>query len=303
MVPGSIRVWFLDTAPTPDTITEQTTGWLENARLGQITFTAAVPATVTPYAEYRYAEAPLSGTVDGTNTVFYTTHYPLIDGTLKVYLRTDATEKYEAATVSAVDLETGKFTLAAAPTTIQQVLLSDEYWVKMTATASATGTNFVVYSADQADAKALLQTFNSMNTNYPLYLFTPGTAAAKAAEEARVAKAKADAEYGNGDFAGAKADYDAAITSLKSAIDSDNTLNTSLETTLTQMLSGADGVVNAYAAKLNAEAKTAKGQASMYKNVGVFTILLGVATLLAGLGGILWAYSRLVAARGPRQQT
>ena len=40
----------------------------------------------------------------------------------------------------------------------------------------------------------------------------------------------------------------------------------------------------------------------MYKNLGVFYIMLGVATLLAGLGGILWAYSRLVAAKGPKQQ-
>jgi hypothetical protein len=62
-----------------------------------------------------------------------------------------------------------------------------------------------------------------------------------------------------------------------------------------------NALLDAEKAKLQAEAKSAKGQGAMYTNVGVFTILLGVAVLLGGIGGILWAYSRLVAARGPRQ--
>jgi hypothetical protein len=261
-----------------------------------------VPGTVQVYADYRYG-TQLATLPDGSNTVFYTADAPLVDGSLKVYLRNDITEKYDAATVSAVDLETGKFTLASAPTTSQTVVVSYEYWNRMgDPLLKATGNNFVVYSADQADATGLKQTYDNLNNNYPAYLFTPGTAAAKTREEARVAYAKANAEYKNGDFAAAKADYQAALTSLQGAVEADNTLNTGVEQTIVGMLSSADGVVDAYANKLNAEAKQANGQASMYKNVGVFTILLGVATLLAGLAGILWAYSRLVAARVQKTQ-
>ncbi len=74
-----------------------------------------------------------------------------------------------------------------------------------------------------------------------------------------------------------------------------------MENSLLGLLSSAEPVIDAFAAKLNAEAKQADGQASMYKNLGVFYIMLGVATLLAGIGGVLWAYSRLVAAKGPKQ--
>jgi lysozyme family protein len=146
------------------------------------------------------------------------------------------------------------------------------------------------------------QQYNSMSTNYPAYLFTPGTAAAKAQEEASVAAAKAAVANSNGDFANAKAGYEAAVAKLQSAIDADATLNTPVEAALMGLISSAEPVVDAFAAKLNADAKQADGEASMYKNLGVFTILLGVATLLAGLGGILWAYSRLVEAKGPKQQ-
>ena len=298
IVSGSVRVWFVDTLPTPDTITEQTTGWVMDERLGTITFGAAVPGTTTIRADYQYCEA-VTGTVDGVNKVFYTTQKPLVKDTLKVYLRNDTTQKFEAAAAGwTVDLETGKITLASAPSTVQTVRVGYEYWSRW---PISTGTNFVVYSADQAGAVDSSQKYNAMNTNYPAYLFTPGTVAAKAREEASVSAAKAGVDYTAGDFVNAKTGYDTAVTSLQAAIDADASLNTPVETALMGLLSSAEPVVDAYAAKLNAEAKQANGEASMYKNLGVFYIMLGVATLLAGIGGILWAYSRLVAAKGPKQ--
>jgi len=292
IVPGSVRVYFIDTLPTPDTITEQTTGWVMDERLGTITFGAAVPGTTAIRADYQYCEA-VTGTVDGVNKVFYTTQKPLVDGSLKVYLRNDTTQKFEAAAAGwTVDLETGKITLASAPSTVQSVRVAYEYWSRW---PTSTGTNFVVYSADQAGAVDASQKYNSMNNNYPGYLFTPGTVAAKAQEEAAVTAAKAAADYKAGDFVNAKTGYEAAVVSLQAAIDADSTLNTPVETALLGLLSGADDVVNAYGDKL-------KGEASMDKNIGVFYIMLGVSTLLAGLAGILWAYSRLVAAKGQRQQ-
>jgi len=297
LIPGSMKVWFEDTAA--HTITPQTTGWVTEDRLGTITFTSAIPVGATVRADYQYGEA-VTGTVDGVNRVFYTTQRPMVDGSLKVYLRNDTTQKLDpAATGWTVDLETGKITLASAPITVESVIVGYEYWSRW---PTSSGTNFVVYTADQAGTMDSAQKYNSMNTNYPAYLFTPGTAAAKAREEASVAAAKAAVANSNGDFANAKAGYEAAVAKLQSAIDADATLNTPVEAALMGLISSAEPVVDAFAAKLNADAKQADGEASMYKNLGVFTILLGVATLLAGLGGILWAYSRLVEAKGPKQQ-
>lgn len=295
---GSVKVYWRDTTATPDTMTlKDPSTYVLDARTGKITFGTAPAAGTWVYADYQYCED--AGAGNGVNQVYYTDLAPVVDGSLKVYVGNSTTETFTEATGWTVDLETGKITLASAPTSFEEVYVTYQYWNRWPIVA---GSDFVVYSADQADAMASSQNYNSMNTNYPAYLFTPGTAAAKAQEEASVLAAKAAAEYKDGDFANAKTDYAAAVTSLQAAVDSDSTLNTTAETALLGLLSRADSVVDAYAAKLNAEAKQANGEASMYKNVGVFTILLGVATLLAGLAGILWAYSRLVAARGPKQQ-
>jgi hypothetical protein len=249
------------------------------------------------WVDYQYFQS--AGAGNGIKTVFFTGSAPVASGSLKVYKGNAITEEWVELTGWTADLETGKITLASAPTALETVYVTFESWTRWTVWSA---TNLAVYSADQADAMLSTQQYNSMNANYPAYLFTPGTAAAKAREEASVAAAKAAVDYGNGDFASAKTGYEAAVAKLQSAIDADATLNTPVEAALMGLLAGADGVVDAYATKLDAEAKQAKGEASMYENLGVFTILLGVATLLAGLGGILWAYSRLVAAKGPKQQ-
>ena len=302
IVSDTVKVYFVNTLVTPWTIVQQTTGWMMDtqlARLGQITFGSPVPAGTAVYADYRYCETA-TGTVDGVNKVFYTQQKPVVSGTLRVFFRSDFTNDLVEATGFTADLETGKITLATAPTTFQTVWVSYEYWTRW---GTVSMTDLAVYSADQAAAVVAKKTYSDMNSNYPQYLFTPGTAAARARAEANVSAAKAATEYSVGDFANAKTDYEAAVASLQAAIEADNTLNTGTETALIGLLSGADGVIDAYSAKLNGEAKESNGQASMYKNVGVFTILLGVATLLAGIAGIFWAFSRYVEAKGPRQQT
>jgi len=287
VVASSVKVYWRDTSATPDTVTlKDSSTYVLNSWTGKITFGTAPAAGTWVYADYQYFEN--AGAGYGVNKVFYTSSAPLADGSLKVYVGNSITEGFTETTGSTVDLETGKITLASAPTSFENVYLTYEYWDRW---ATVTGNDFVVYSADQAEGNVLLQTYNSMNTNYPVYLFTPGTVAAKAAEEAQVSKEKADAEYNNGDFAAAKTDYQAAVTSLQSAIDSDSALNTPVETALMGLLSGADDAVNAFGHKMD-------GQASMAKNIGVFYIMLGVATLLAGIAGIIWAFSRYVDARG-----
>ena len=295
---SSVKVYWLDTTATPDTITvKDSSSFNFEPQTGHITFGTAPAVGVQVWADYQSFEN--AGAGDGLNKVFYTNSAPLVDGSLKVSIGNATTTAFpDAATGWTVDLETGKITLVSAPSSFETVYVTYEYWSRW---PISTGTNFVVYSADQAGAVDSSQKYNSMNTNYPAYLFTPGTVAAKAREEASVSAAKAGVDYTAGDFVNAKTGYDTAVTSLQAAIDSDATLNTPVETALMGLLSGADDVVNAYAGKLNAEAKQANGEASMYKNLGVFYIMLGVATLLAGIGGILWAYSRLVAAKGPKQ--
>ena len=117
LIPGSMTVWFV----SGTSITQQATGWVTDDRLGTITFGAAVPGGTTVRTDYQYGEA-VTGTVDGVNKVFYTTQKPLVDGSLKVYLRNDVTQTFEAAAAGwTVDLDTGKVTLASAPSTVQTV--------------------------------------------------------------------------------------------------------------------------------------------------------------------------------------
>ncbi len=149
-----------------------------------------------------------------------------------------------------------------------------------------------VYSADQADYTALAVQLGRHEQQYATDLVAVYHGGSQAKEASDVLKAQADTKYVEGDFAGAKTDYQAAIDKLNEANTANATLSTTTETGLMGLLSGADGVVNAYGDKL-------KGEASMDKNVGVFYIMLGVAMLLAGLARIMWAFSRLVDARGP----
>ena len=172
-----------------------------------------------------------------------------------------------------------------------------------------------MYSADQAAAQVAAQKLGDMDDNYPdageVFSFY-STVGETAYEGAMVLWDKADAEYAAGDFANAKTDYEAAVVKMQAAWDADVAANQGVETGLTGLLTGAGTAVDGSGAKLNAEAKnitdTTKaetnklnGEADMAKNLGVFYIMLGVATLLAGIGGILWAYSRLVTAKGPKQ--
>lgn len=295
---SSLKVYWQNSVTTPDTITLQDPStYVVTPLAGRITFGTAPPAGTGVWVDYQYFQSLGAG--NGIKAVFFTGSAPVTSGSLKVYKGNAITDEWAELAGWTADLDTGKITLASAPTPFETVYATYESWTRW---ATWSATNLAVYSADQADAMLSKQQYNSMSTNYPAYLFTPGTAAAKAQEEASVAAAKAAVANSNGDFANAKAGYEAAVAKLQSAIDADATLNTPVEAALMGLISSAEPVVDAFAAKLNADAKQADGEASMYKNLGVFTILLGVATLLAGLGGILWAYSRLVEAKGPKQQ-
>jgi tetratricopeptide (TPR) repeat protein len=68
--------------------------------------------------------------------------------------------------------------------------------------------------------------------------------------------AEGDVLYSTGDFAGAKAKYEAAKAKYEEAIAAQQTLVGGVEQGVTGLLTGAGDVVDAYGAKLNAEAKS-----------------------------------------------
>jgi hypothetical protein len=299
----SLKVYWRNTVPDPDTITLQDAStYVLLARTGRITFGAPPPAGTEVWADYQYFENAGSG--NGLNKVFFTNSAPVVDGSLMVYLANTTTDAWAAATGWTADLETGKVTLASAPTSFESVYVTYEYWSRWPVWSA---TNLAVFTADQVAARALISQYNDM---YRTYIVWPSSAGEQAEEEADVLAGKAYDEYVIGDFAAAAADYQAAVDKMQEAIGADTGVNSSIETGLTGVVTGAGSVVDAYGAKLNAEAQnitdTTKaqtnklnGEASLAKNLGVFTILIGVATLLAGIAGIIWAFSRYVDARGP----
>jgi len=296
LLASSLKVYWRDTLATPDTVlVKDPSTYVLDGRTGKITFGSAPALGTEVWADCQYFM--FAGSGNGIKKIFFTGASPVVDGSLKVYLANAVTETWVEATGWTADLESGKITLASAPSFLESVYVTYEYWTRWPVWSV---TNFAVYSADQADAVALKVQFNDLDDQYPDYRI-PGTAGEKAYEEAIVLRNQADAKYAAGDFAGAKTDYGAAIAKMQEAWGADTTINTGVENSLLGLLSSAEPVIDAFAAKLNAEAKQADGQGSMYKNLGVFYVMLGVATLLAGIGGILWAYSRLVAAKGPKQ--
>ena len=297
VVAATLEVSWLNTLATPNTIIVQDpSSYTLDALNGRITFGAAPPAGTRVFADYQYFEVLGSGT--GTQTVYGTVSKPVVNGSLQVYVATPATGEFHAATGWTADYETGKITLASAPTGFQQVFATYESWARW---AVFPGTNLAVYGADQAAAMTAFREYEDLAINAPEFWLPLSTAGATARSNAAVLAAQADAQYRAGDFATASTLYRQAVDQLKASYAANDRLSNDAETAIKELVQKTGPVVGGYANKLNGEAESARGQANMYKNVGVFSILLGVATLLAGLGGLVWAYSRLVEARSHRQ--
>jgi hypothetical protein len=265
--------------------------------LGVFTWKGGYAPSGTVYAKYDYTVQLAAG--DGVNKVFYVT---LLAGTsidttsVKICMvdKSTATTKQGAPLTSGYSVTAeGKVTFDTAPEAWKTPAIFYKYgnvWTN-------SGTNLAVYSADQADAQALAAQWTNMNAaSVPPVFWLPltTTAGAQPLSDSKVLAAQAATKYAAGDFAGAKADYQSAVDGLNTAYTANAALNTTAETGLASLLTNAGGAVDSYGAKLDAEA----GKAHL---IGVFYIMLGVALLIASLGSILWAYSLLVVARGPRQ--
>jgi hypothetical protein len=274
-----------------------TSGFSPNLYSGTVTFTTAVTLNQNITIYWKYGEKLFDG--NGSLKAGYLNSIPVASVDAP-FIRDEVALQNNpvAADGYTANLATGRvaLTAATAPQGWQHVFVSYVYYP----TWSDTGTGVAVYTADQADAMHLEQKLSDLDDEYSQgdYIF-PSTAGTSGIQAAYTLWDKADEEYAAGDFANAKTDYQAALDKLTAAQTGDAALNSSVETALTGLLTNAGTVVDGYGAKLNAEAKASKGQASMYKDVGIFTIMLGVAVLLFGIAGIIWAFSRYVDARGP----
>jgi hypothetical protein len=291
MVPDSEVIYYYDAAAHTMTPLALNSGYALNDYTGTITFTVAPTANV--YASYKYTETVLVG--NGINKVGYLVNSPVVAGSEIVCLVDSVAQTIttQASSAYTIDYGTGKITMVAAPTAWQTLNVYYQYGNAWT----LSGTNFAVYSADQADAQALAAQWANMNVaGVPPVFWLPlsTTAGAQSLSDSKVLAAQAATKYAAGDFAGAKADYQYAVDGLNTAYTANAALNTTAETGVASLLTNAGGAVDSYGAKLDAEA----GKAHL---IGVFYIMLGVALLIASLGSILWAYSLLVVARGPRQ--
>ncbi len=286
---SSLRVYLV----TPTTITvADPSSYLLTPYTGLVTFSTAPALGTEVHADYQYFQ--VAGAGDGVKTVFITPNKPVVDGSLQVFVGNPTTGEFNPATGWTADYETGKITMPAAPTSFQVVYVTYQSWTRWPVVAA---NNLAVYGTDQAAAMTSFQEYTALNANAPAFWLPLSTAGATAKADAAVLAAQANARYAAGDFATAGDLYDQAVTRLKAAFQANASLSNTAESAVATLVQNAAPVVQAYGNKLNGEAEAARGQSSMYKNVGVFSILLGVATLFAGIGGILWAYSRLVEAR------
>ena len=309
-VPGSVTLW--DVTPTGAQaipVDKYSVSYVN----GAISWVAPYPGpTGSLFAGYEYITAWTAG--NGVNKVFrfQTTqaNLPIVPDSVKVVKAVGApvSSVTKIDTGWTVDLQTGTVTFTDAPAVYETVGVFFKNYSSFRSNNGA----FAVVSVDQADYTTLWRRYMETTAAPPGAAIYASSSALQLRSEADAARLKAEIQYREGDFAGAKASMQIALDKFNASIAAQSALFGSVESGVMGLLTGAGGAVDAYGAKLNAEAKnitdTTKaetnklnGEADMAKNLGVFYIMLGVATLLAGIGGILWAYSRLVAAKGPKQ--
>lgn len=303
IVPDSEVIYYDDTTTHTVSTLTLNAGYSLNDYTGAILFSIAPPATATVRAKYKYGEDVIAG--DGSTLVGYLNNVPVVAGSV-VVCREDNTAQtmtvLTATTDYTVDPATGKLTMVATPAANQVISAYYQYYGQFTASGS-----IAVVSADQATYTTLWRRYMETWNTYTLTL-TAGTPM-DLTGDAQAARMKAEIEYREGHFADAAASMQTALDTLNSALGGEASFQGGLMTGVTNLVTGGAGVVDAYRAKLNAEAtnttettdaqvKKLKGEASKAANTGVFYIMLGVFALLVGIAAIIWALAQFVVARG-----
>ncbi|MBN2098827.1 MAG: hypothetical protein JW753_04440 [Dehalococcoidia bacterium] len=305
IVPDSEVIYLEDTAANTVNALGLNSGYAINDYTGVITFTAAPTANVR--AKYKYTEAVFTG--DGSTLVGYLDHAPVVDGSWVVCRVDTVAETITVLTQTTdytVDPSNGKVTMVTAPAAYQVIRAYYQYYNRFTTSGS-----IAVVSADQETYTMNWRRYNETYNTYWLSIYSGE--ALQLGGQAEQARAQAEIEYREGNFAEANATMQTALNNLNAAIAAEAAFQTTIGTGLTALLSGGGEVIDAYGAKLNAEAqnitdltdaqvKKLKGEASKAANTGVFYIMLGVFTLLVGIAAVLWGLGQFMGARAQKSQ-
>jgi len=145
---------------------------------------------------------------DGEQMVFYLDHHPILPGTLKVRVDESATSLYSA------DLDRGKITFNVAPADDEYVEADYSYY----RTWDEEGSDFVVYSTDQADVMDLRRQVNALD---PSDFDQVPAATRELVAQAHAQEVLGDQESVAGDFAEARTYYQTALDLMTEAVSAD----------------------------------------------------------------------------------
>jgi hypothetical protein len=233
---GFGTTWYLDNGPVdPSTVQVfvngvLATGYTLDCYYGggaRITFSVAPPGGASVNADYQYIESV--GTGNGTETVFYLDHPPIVSGTQKIYVDCTLTTAYT------LDADTGRIKFTTAPAAGKSIIANYSYVARWTHSDD----DFAVYSTDQNGAMAAKQQLDAiLGTITSSY---PGVATAGSRE--LLTKAAAEEQLGEqnykaGKLTEAKADFDQALVYVQNALKKDKDPNSfkALEPTGTLLL-------------------------------------------------------------------
>lgn len=165
-----------------------------------------------------------------------------------------STECSRASPVQIQNLKSRVFTVVftVPATTVASNMITHSYTIyvervnsttepnRIIGTETATGSSFVVYSANQADAQLLLKEWTTWNNAYttPLFGLMP-TEARKLWIQSSAEKSMGDTAYTNGDFTAAKTHYSNALNFTKEALTSEVDKSSSFEDSLLNLIDSA----------------------------------------------------------------
>lgn len=222
--------------------------------------------------------AYVAGTTAKLRVPFYNSYSTDITVTsVEVWFDWGDTYTTSGASIDPYETEIFEITFTVPPTTTASNLFMHSYRITVeyehdTWTDSDTeyGYNFVVFSADQADAFPL---WIELNALLPLYFSTANASVLEDKAEAELSAGEVDYMYG--DFAGAKESFQAGLDLIDQAFEAEEEKGPDLEEAMIQ-----GGTQGGMAAKKEADAAMTQAYAWM---------LFGLGMILIGIGAIVYA--------------
>jgi hypothetical protein len=263
---------------------------------------------------YQYYDNIGSG--DTVQKTFYLDDDPIVADSLSVYIEDTSLETVTLvpATAYSFDRMAGVITMVTPPESFQDVLVRYQYYdLETHYNSGGYGATFVIVTQDQVDYTMAWRRYKEIYDTDYFNQYITGTAM-QSWSQAEAARMKAEIEYREGQFAAAETDILVAVDKANAAVAAEAALYNSVETGLTGLLTGAGGVVDAYGAKLNAEAQNItdtsaaevtkiKADAARERSYGTFVILIGVFLIIVAVALLILAIGLFLMWRRPRGAT